>query len=104
MVCNVTQHQNVPMMSVQCHQQIQIWFKTHPEQPQGHLRLNKVICLRVVTVPFTSPLRGQRSSYALRAIGVGETSSRSFAENSAKVHRATSPENIPKLWLRPRAA
>lgn len=76
--------------------QIQIWFRTHLQQPQELLRLTELICLGEVTVPFTSPLRGQKSSNALHAIDVGETSSRSFAENSAKVHLATSPGNIPK--------
>lgn len=84
--------------------QIQIWLKTDLQQPQVLLRLNDFICPGEVTVPFISPLRGQKSSNALRAIDVGETSSRSFVENSAKDHLATPPGNIPKLWLRPREA
>lgn len=87
------------MVSVHWHQ-IQIWFKTHLLQSQKLLRLNYLICPREVTVPFTGPFKGQRSSNVLRAIGVGQTSSRSFAENGAQ-NLSTSPGNIPKLWLRP---
>lgn len=73
-----------------------MWFKTHLPQPQEFVRLNELICLGEVMVPFISPLRGQRSSNTLRAIGVGQTPSRLFAESSAKVRPATSPANIPK--------
>lgn len=70
---------------------LQIPEKKHLPQQQELMRRNELIC------PGEAPLvRGQKSSNSLRASDVGETCARSLAENSAKVHLATSPGNFSR--------